>query len=105
MLGRDTDPLQPAGGVNGMSWLALTPVTGRTHQLRVHCAAMGWPIIGDAIYADAPRQGGPGLQLHALKVVVPLYPRRSPVEVTAPVPPHLRERLAVCGWREPTRGP
>src|SRR5512144_3285150 len=33
-----------------LTWLALEPVTGRTHQLRVHCAAMGWPITGDNIY-------------------------------------------------------
>src|SRR5262249_19133898 len=32
------------------TWLALEPLTGRTHQLRVHCAAMGWPIVGDNIY-------------------------------------------------------
>ena len=41
------------------TWLALEPLTGRTHQLRVHCAEMGWPIVGDSIYGDAPREGGP----------------------------------------------
>src|SRR5262245_13338986 len=49
----------------GLTWLALEPLTGRTHQLRVHCAAMGWPILGDTIYGNAPRVGGPPLQLHA----------------------------------------
>ena len=43
------------------AWLALEPLTGRTHQLRVHCAAMGWPIVGDRIYGNAPRSGGIGL--------------------------------------------
>ena len=38
------------GRAAGRSWLALEPVTGRTHQLRVHCQAMGWPIVGDAIH-------------------------------------------------------
>src|SRR4051794_20488939 len=40
------------GAMEGKSvaWLALEPLTGRTHQLRVHCSAMGWPILGDAIY-------------------------------------------------------
>ena len=59
------------------SWLALEPVTGRTHQLRVHCAEMGWPIVGDAIYGNAPRSGGPVLHLHAREVVVPLYKNRA----------------------------
>jgi tRNA pseudouridine32 synthase/23S rRNA pseudouridine746 synthase len=87
------------------AWLALEPLTGRTHQLRVHCAAMGWPIVGDAIYWSAPRSGGPGLQLHAREVVVPLYKNRAPIAVTAPVPAHLRERLAACGWAGETSEP
>ena len=82
------------------TWLALEPVTGRTHQLRVHCAAKGWPIVGDAIYSGAPRHGGPPLHLHAAEVVVPLYPRREPIRVSAPVPEHMRELLAACGWKE-----
>ena len=40
----------------GLSWLALEPVTGRTHQLRVHCAAMGFPIFGDDIYGNEASQ-------------------------------------------------
>ena len=83
-----------------LTWLALEPVTGRTHQLRVHCAAKGWPIVGDAIYSGAPRHGGPGLHLHAAEVVVPLYPRREPIRVIAPVPEHMRELLMRCGWKE-----
>ena len=81
------------------TWFALEPVTGRTHQLRVHCAAKGWPIVGDAIYGSAPRHGGPRLHLHAAEVVVPLYPKREPIRVTAPVPEHMRELLAACGWK------
>jgi tRNA pseudouridine32 synthase/23S rRNA pseudouridine746 synthase len=42
----------------GLTWLALEPLTGRTHQLRVHCAEMGWPVVGDNIYGSAPRTGG-----------------------------------------------
>jgi tRNA pseudouridine32 synthase / 23S rRNA pseudouridine746 synthase len=83
-----------------LAWLALEPLTGRTHQLRVHCAAMGWPIVGDAIYGNAPRHGGPALHLHAREVVVPLYKNRPPVRVVAPVPEHMRAALAQCGWRE-----
>jgi tRNA pseudouridine32 synthase / 23S rRNA pseudouridine746 synthase len=89
----------PPPGESKATWLALEPLTGRTHQLRVHCAAMGWPIVGDAIYGSAPRTGGPPLHLHAREVVVPLYPKREPVRVVAPVPQPMREALVACGWR------
>jgi tRNA pseudouridine32 synthase/23S rRNA pseudouridine746 synthase len=92
------DTLHPGEGKT-LTWLALEPLTGRTHQLRVHCAAMGWPILGDAIYGNAPRQSVP-LHLHARDIVVPLYKHRPPVRVTAPVPEHLRTALARCGWHE-----
>ncbi len=81
-----------------LTWLALEPLTGRTHQLRVHCAAMGWPIVGDRIYGSAPRSGGPDLHLHAREVVVPLYKNREPIRVSAPVPLHMHATLAACGW-------
>ena len=81
----------------GYTWLALEPLTGRTHQLRVHCAAMGWPIVGDAIYGTASRESGPPLQLHAREIVVPLYKNRDPIGVTAPAPEHMHEGLAACG--------
>jgi tRNA pseudouridine32 synthase / 23S rRNA pseudouridine746 synthase len=87
-------------GHPALTWLALEPVTGRTHQLRVHSAAMGWPILGDAIYGTAPRSGGPPLHLMSREVVVPLYPRRDPIRVVAPVPEHMRERLTACGWSD-----
>ena len=90
-----------AGATTGqgpLAWLALTPVTGRTHQLRVHCAAMGWPIVGDNIYGTAPRFGGPVMQLHAREVAVPLSKKKPAVRAVAPVPAHMRERLAACGW-------
>jgi tRNA pseudouridine32 synthase / 23S rRNA pseudouridine746 synthase len=80
-----------------LAWLALEPVTGRTHQLRVHCAEMGWPILGDAIYGNAPRTGGAMLHLHAREIVVPLYKNRSPIRVGAPLPPHMRAALSACG--------
>jgi tRNA pseudouridine32 synthase / 23S rRNA pseudouridine746 synthase len=95
VLGRGAAP-----GGQSLAVLELQPLTGRTHQLRVHCAAMGWPIVGDAIYGSAPRSGGPGLQLHAREVVVPLYKNREPIRITAPVPSHMRARLTACGWTE-----
>ncbi len=80
------------------TWLALEPITGRTHQLRVHCAAMGWPILGDNIYGSAPRAGGPMLHLHSREIVVPISKNKPPIRATAPVPEHMRERLMLCGW-------
>jgi tRNA pseudouridine32 synthase/23S rRNA pseudouridine746 synthase len=85
-------------GETKLTWLSLEPVTGRTHQLRVHCAAMGWPIVGDAIYGTAPREGGEMLHLHAREISVPLSKNKPPVQVIAPVPEHMRERLMQCGW-------
>jgi tRNA pseudouridine32 synthase / 23S rRNA pseudouridine746 synthase len=70
----------------GRGWLALSPLTGRTHQLRVHCAASGFPIVGDAIYGSAPRSGGEPLMLHARRVAVPLYPKRETIVVEAEPP-------------------
>jgi tRNA pseudouridine32 synthase/23S rRNA pseudouridine746 synthase len=88
-----------SGSETKLTWLALEPITGRTHQLRVHCATMDWPIIGDAIYGTAPRDGGPMLHLHAREITVPLSKNKPPVQVAAPVPEHMRERLQLCGWR------
>jgi tRNA pseudouridine32 synthase / 23S rRNA pseudouridine746 synthase len=70
--------------------LELTPLTGRTHQLRVHCAAKGWPLLGDSIYGHGEAMG---LQLHARTIAIPLYKNREPVIVEAPVPAHMGEAL------------
>ena len=61
------------------SRLWLEPVTGRSHQLRVHLAAMGWPIVGDTLYDDAARAASaPRLMLHACELALahPLHGRR-----------------------------
>jgi tRNA pseudouridine32 synthase / 23S rRNA pseudouridine746 synthase len=55
--------------VGGRAHLELKPLTGRTHQLRVHCAAQGWPILGDPIYGHG---GAMGLHLHARAITIPL---------------------------------
>ena len=86
------------GRGQGLAWLALEPLTGRTHQLRVHCAEMGWPIVGDNIYGSAPRTGGPALQLHSREVTVPISKNKPPVKVTAPIPESMHEKLTACGW-------
>ena len=88
------------GRGDGLAWLELRPVTGRTHQLRVHCAAMGWPIRGDAIYGTAPRFDGPGLHLHARAVAVPLYPKKPAITVEAPVPAHMEAALGTLSGQQ-----
>lgn len=80
-----------------IAWLAMEPLTGRTHQLRVHAASMGWPIVGDPVYG-AGGPGGPPLHLHAREVIVPIQKNKEPVRVAAPVPAHMGDRLAACGW-------
>jgi tRNA pseudouridine32 synthase / 23S rRNA pseudouridine746 synthase len=87
------------GRGSGFTWLALEPLTGRTHQLRVHCAEMGFPVVGDNIYGIAPRTGGPALHLHSREIVVPISKNKPPVAITAPVPAHMRELLSKCGWK------
>jgi 23S rRNA pseudouridine955/2504/2580 synthase len=80
------------------AWLVLEPETGRTHQLRVHAAALGTPILGDGKYGgrDAFLKGGgisPKLHLHARAIRLP-HPRGGQIEVAAPLPAHM-----VATWR------
>jgi tRNA pseudouridine32 synthase/23S rRNA pseudouridine746 synthase len=81
------------GKSNTLALLALTPLSGRTHQLRVHCAASGFPILGDGIYGT--RGDTNPLHLHARSIEIPLYMDKDPVQVEAPLPLHMRERVAV----------
>ncbi len=77
------------GVAEGLSWLELHPLTGRTHQVRAHCAALGCPVLGDWVYG-----GGEGpLQLLARAIELPLVP---PLAATAPIPPHMEHRLRQC---------
>jgi 23S rRNA pseudouridine955/2504/2580 synthase len=87
-----------------LAWLALQPITGRTHQLRAHCAALGTPILGDGKYgaAAAHPAGVPQprrLHLHARALALP-RPRGGTLVVTAPLPPHMRETWAFLGFEE-----
>ena len=85
-----------------LAWLSLEPLTGRTHQLRVHCAAMGWPILGDSVYGCAARdfstEAGPRLHLLARSITVPLAKSKPAIAVEAPAPAHMLTALARCGF-------
>ncbi|GGF14511.1 RNA pseudouridine synthase [Aliidongia dinghuensis] len=83
------------GSGDGRTWLELAPETGRTHQIRVHCAFLGCPVVGDMAYG---RPAGPGerLHLHARAVAFDLDGAR--VEVVAPPPRHMLPALRACGF-------
>jgi 23S rRNA pseudouridine955/2504/2580 synthase len=94
---------------NQASWLALMPVTGRTHQLRAHCAAIGTPIVGDGKYgAGAAHLAGlPGsrrLHLHARSLSLP-HPLGGTLRVTAPLPPHMRQTWDFFGFDDDAKDP
>lgn len=88
-----------------LTWLEMEPYTGRTHQLRVHAAAIGTPIIGDPKYFEADTNWDfPGglqnkLHLHARRIVIP-HPERGTIDVTAPLPPHMVQAWNLLGFSE-----
>jgi 23S rRNA pseudouridine955/2504/2580 synthase len=87
-----------------IAWLALQPITGRTHQLRAHCVSLGTPILGDGKYGGgtAHPAGVPNarkLHLHARALALP-HPGGGDFVITAPLPPHMRETWAFFGFDE-----
>jgi len=85
-----------------LAWLSLKPVTGRTHQLRAHCAHIGHPIIGDPKYFARENWDLPGglqnrLHLLARRLVIP-HPRGGTIDVTAPLPPHMVQSFNLLGF-------
>ncbi len=91
------------------SWLALLPVTGRTHQLRAHCAAIGTPILGDGKYGGAAAHlAGPPdasrLHLHARALSIP-HPQGGVLRVTAPLPPHMGRSREFFGFPRDVEDP
>ncbi|MGV8856573.1 MAG: RluA family pseudouridine synthase [Devosia sp.] len=84
------------------AWVTLKPVTGRTHQLRVHMAQLGTPIIGDPRYFNIENwQGAPGLSyglhLHARRIAIPLR-NGDRLDISAPLPPHMRHSFEALGF-------
>jgi 23S rRNA pseudouridine955/2504/2580 synthase len=96
-----------------LAWVALEPVTGRTHQLRVHMAEIGHPILGDGKYGgSAALNAGDGwgagvggaisrkLHLHARQISFEHPVTKKPVTFTAPLPEHMARTWALFDWRE-----
>ncbi len=79
------------GHADGLSWLELQPRTGRTHQVRAHCAHLGTPLLGDALYGD----GIGRLQLLARAIRLDVTPA---VEAVAEPPADMAAVLGACGW-------
>ncbi|EPX86905.1 RluA family pseudouridine synthase [Salipiger mucosus] len=98
---------------NRASWVAMEPITGRTHQLRAHMAEIGHPIIGDGKYGGSGQENlGDGwgaqlggviskkLHLHARSLTF-LHPvTKKPMTVTAPLPEHMATSWETLGWAE-----
>jgi 23S rRNA pseudouridine955/2504/2580 synthase len=96
-----------------LAWLELRPLTGRTHQLRVHCVAIGAPILGDVKYArpdqnnafSATVAGLPGeLHLHARALALP-HPAGGTLLVEADLPPHMTQTFRTLGFHAPAARP
>ena len=101
-----------------LAWLSMRPITGRTHQLRAHCEAIGHPIVGDPKYNRRPandparndplRAVPPGLEpkLHLLarRLVLP-HPRGGMIDVTAPLPEHMKKSFEMFGFVAPAHDP
>jgi len=99
--------LERAG--RSLSWLAMTPITGRTHQLRAHAAAIGHPIVGDGKYGGAEAHPGGEiprkLHLHARRLTIP-HPRGGIFDISAPLPEHMRKTWKLFGFdRQDDRDP
>lgn len=88
------------GRTSTHTWVECYPRTGRTHQIRVHLAALGCPIVGETIYAGRELKDTtqPILHLLSRSISIPLGAGKPLVTATAPVPPHMRALLEACGW-------
>ena len=92
-----------------LAWLELRPLTGRTHQLRVHCVAIGAPILGDVKYARPDQNNAfsatieglsSELHLHARALRFP-HPAGGTLLVEADLPPHMVQTFRTLGFRAP----
>lgn len=83
------------------AWVAAKPLTGRTHQIRVHLAQLGTPIVGDFKYGGAAARGTGGiadkLHLHARAIDI-AHPEGGRLKVTAPLPEHMLKSFELLGF-------
>jgi 23S rRNA pseudouridine955/2504/2580 synthase len=91
-----------AHAADKIAWVAMNPITGRTHQLRAHMAAIGTPILGDGKYGGAAAHpsgiaDARKLHLHARAIAVP-HPNGSTLRVVAPLPPHMLRTWKFFGF-------
>ncbi|MEM6626927.1 MAG: RluA family pseudouridine synthase [Pseudomonadota bacterium] len=97
-----TDYAVVSNAARTAAWVSLKPVTGRTHQLRLHMSSIGCAILGDNKYTcDRPSPDGvaKGLHLHARALRLP-RPSGGPVELVAPVSPHMKSTFNTLGFLE-----
>ncbi|HEY4114334.1 MAG TPA: RluA family pseudouridine synthase [Rhizomicrobium sp.] len=85
------------------AWVAAKPVTGRTHQIRVHLASLGTPIVGDFKYGTTAAQPARDIEnrlhLHARSIDI-AHPDGGRLRVTAPLPPHMQKTWKLLGFHE-----
>ena len=83
------------------AWVAVKPVTGRMHQIRVHLASLGTPVVGDFKYGGAAARGRGEIEnclhLHARSINI-AHPEGGRLSVTAPLPPHMQRTWALLGF-------
>lgn len=83
------------------AWVAARPITGRTHQIRVHLASLGTPIVGDFKYGGTDSRGkgdiADKLHLHARSIDIG-RPDGGRLQATAPLPPHMRKSWSLLGF-------
>ncbi|MGD1039058.1 MAG: RluA family pseudouridine synthase [Roseiarcus sp.] len=101
-----------------LAWLSMRPITGRTHQLRAHCEAIGHPIVGDPKYNRRPNSDParndplravppgvePKLHLLARRLILP-HPRGGMIDVAAPLPAHMKKSFDMFGFDVSQRDP
>ena len=85
-----------------VAWLGLAPLTGRTHQLRIHCALLGTPILGESKYGEAAANDDPAiarrLHLHAKALDLPHPSRGGRLRLVAPLPAELEASWSFYGF-------